>query len=197
MEAKMITRRKLIQNSMAVGLVFPTWQMLSSNGAAAALAQTPDCGSFPSPTPRQTAGPFFLRNSPERHDFSGDGSGAPMFIAGFVVDTACKPVAGAIVELWHADSDGNYDNGGYRFRGHVRSGDNGAYAFQTIRPGRYGSRTPHYHLKVFVEDRRVLTTQLYFPDAKSNARDGLYDPNLLMKFRGDDASARFDLIVPV
>lgn len=195
----MITRRKLIKGSLALGLVFPTWQMLRANQVQAALAPTPDCGSFPSPTPRQSAGPFFLPNSPERHDFSGDGPGAAMFVAGFLVNTACQPISGAIVELWHANSDGDYDNRGYLFRGHVRTGGNGAYAFQTIRPGRYGPRTPHYHLKVIVDGRRVLTTQFYFPNARSNRRDGLYDPNLLMKLsgEGDSASARFDVIVAV
>lgn len=184
---------------MAAGLVFPTWQMLASNHVQAALAPTPDCGSFPSPTPGQTAGPFFIPDTPERRDFSGDGPGAMMFVGGFLVTTACTPIAGAAVELWHADADGDYDHRGYRFRGHVRTGENGAYGFQTIRPGKYGSRTPHYHLKVFVSDRRVLTTQLYFPDARGNARDGLFDPALLIKMgaEGDDASARFDLIVDI
>lgn len=195
----MITRRSLMKSSMAAGLVVPTWQMLSSKNAHAALAPTPDCGSFPSPTPRQTAGPFFIADSPERQDFTGDGPGADMFIGGFLVSTKCEPIAGAVVELWHADTDGAYDKSGYRFRGHVRTGANGAYGFQTIRPGNYGSRTPHYHLKVFVDNQRVLTTQLYFPDASRNARDGLFDPALLLKMgdAGDEASARFDLIVAV
>lgn len=193
----MISRRKLIKGSMVAGLVFPAWQMLAPKSAAAALAPTPDCGGFPSPTPRQTAGPFFISDTPERRDFSGDGSGAPMFISGFLVTTICTPVVGGVIELWHADADGDYDRRGYRFRGHVRTGQNGAYGFQTIRPGRYGSRTSHYHLKVFVEGRRVLTTQLYFPDARSNTRDGLFDSNLLVKLGGADGeeSARFDLIV--
>lgn len=195
----MISRRSVIKSSMAAGLVFPTWQMLSPNIVQAALAPTPDCGSFPSPTPRQTAGPFFLQDSPERHDFSGDGSGAKMFIGGFLVTSKCTPITDAVIELWHADSDGDYDRRGYRFRGHVRTGQNGAYAFQTIRPGRYGARTAHYHIKVFVEGRRVLTTQLYFPDAQANARDGLFDPMLVLKMggTGDEASARFDLIVDI
>ena len=194
----MITRRSLIRRGLTAGLVLPTWHMLGSGNARAALAPTPDCGSFPSPTPRQTAGPFFIPDTPERQDFTADGDGVPVFLAGFLVTTACTPIAGAVVELWHADNDGDYDRRGYRFRGHVRTGQNGAYGFQTIRPGRYGRRTPHYHLKVFVEGRRVLTTQLYFPDAVGNAHDGLFDPDLLVKLGGDGAaaSARFDLIIP-
>jgi len=195
----MFTRRSLIKGSMAAGLVFPSWQILAPGSAQAALAPTPDCGSFPSPTPRQTAGPFFISNTPERQDFTGDGPGVEMFIGGFLVTTKCKPIPGAVIELWHADADGDYDRDGYRFRGHVRTGQNGAYGFQTIRPGQYGPRTPHYHLKVFVANQRVLTTQLYFPDARSNARDGLFDPALLLRMggAGDEASARFDLIVAI
>ena len=184
---------------MAAGLIFPGWQMLALGRAQAALAPTPDCGSFPSPTPRQTAGPFFIPNSPERRDFTQDGPGVEMFIGGFLVSTKCTPIPGAVIELWHADANGEYDRRDYRFRGHVRTGQNGAYGFQTIRPGQYGSRAPHYHLKVFVDNQRVLTTQLYFPDALSNARDGLFDPALLLKKggEGDKASGRFDLIVAI
>ena len=195
----MFSRRKLIKGSVASGLLFPTWQAFMPNVTRAALAPTPDCGIFPSPTPKQTAGPFFLPDTPERQDFTDDGPGLSMFIGGFLVSTACAPITGAIVELWHADADGRYDNRGYRFRGHVRTDRNGAYGFQTIRPGYYGSRTPHYHLKVFVDGRRALTTQLYFPDAKANIRDGFFDPALLVKMggEGDEASARFDLIINI
>ncbi len=195
----MITRRSLMKGGMAAGLVFPSGHMLSVKGAQAALAPTPDCASFPSPTPRQTAGPFFTPDTPARRDFSGDGPGAAMFVGGFLVSTKCTPIAGAVVELWHADADGDYDRRGYRFRGHVRTDENGTYGFQTIRPGEYGPRTPHYHLKVFADSRHVLTTQLYFPDARGNVRDGLFDPALLVKMGGEGggASARFDLIVAV
>lgn len=186
----MISRRFIV----GAGLMLPAWSIIGPSRSHAALAPTPACGDFPSPTPRQTAGPFFLPNTPARQDFTSDGTGKPVFVGGFLVTTRCEPIPGAVIELWHAAADGDYDRRGYRFRGHMRTGENGAYGFQTIRPGQYSFRTPHYHLKVFVEGRRMLTTQLYFPDARANAGDGLFDPELLMRMDGEQ-SARYDLVV--
>lgn len=187
----MLSRRSLI----AAGLTLPAWPQALITDGHAALAPTPDCEKFPSPTPAQTAGPFFIPDTPARQDFTADGDGREQFIGGFLVTPSCAPIADAIIELWHADADGAYDNRGYRFRGHMRTGQNGAYGFSTIRPGRYSFRTPHYHLKVFVGGRRVLTTQLYFPDVAANARDGLFDPQLVMKVDDGGSSARYDLVV--
>jgi protocatechuate 3,4-dioxygenase beta subunit len=36
-----------------------------------------------------------------------------------VLTRACRPVAGALGDLWHADAAGVYDNKGFRLRGHV------------------------------------------------------------------------------
>jgi protocatechuate 3,4-dioxygenase beta subunit len=40
---------------------------------------------------------------------------------------------------------------------------------------------------------RVLTTQLYFDGEEGNARDGLFDPALVMA--GDRRRARFDFVL--
>ena len=52
-------------------------------------------------------------------------------------------------------------------RGSQRSNDEGQVSFTTVYPGWYRGRTPHIHVKVFLDDRTVLTTQIYFPDALS------------------------------
>jgi protocatechuate 3,4-dioxygenase beta subunit len=36
-----------------------------------------------------------------------------------VLTRSCRPVAQTLVDLWHADERGEYDNGGFRYRGHV------------------------------------------------------------------------------
>ena len=41
-----------------------------------------------------------------------------MTIAGYVLTQNCKPVGRALVELWHADQTGTYDNSGFNLRGH-------------------------------------------------------------------------------
>ena len=51
---------------------------------------------------------------------------------------------------------------------------------ETIVPGVYVGRTRHFHVKVQPPNRPVLTTQLYFPGEKRNARDFLFRPELLM-----------------
>ena len=60
----------------------------------------------------------------------------------------CRPVERALVDLWHADDGGAYDNRGFRYRGHVFTDEQGRYRFRTILPGLYPGRTRHYHVKV-------------------------------------------------
>lgn len=112
---------------------------------------------------------------------------------GFVLTRSCGPVAGALVELWHADDAGEYDNVGYRLRGHQFTGADGRYAFETILPGLYPGRTRHFHLKFQAPGERVLTTQFYFPGERDNARDRIFDPALLLQIEGD--LARYDVVL--
>lgn len=163
--------------------------------AQAPLPATPACGA--GPTPRQTEGPFYLPRSPARASLRADGPGDPIALFGRVLTPDCRPIPGAVVDLWHADARGDYDERGFRFRGHQAADAQGRYAFQSIRPGRYPGRTPHYHATIIVGGRRLLTTQLYFPNEPGNARDGLYTPRLLvaMSDAGREGAARFDFVV--
>ena len=45
----------------------------------------------------------------------------------------------------------------------------GVAAFDTLYPGWYEGRAPHIHVKAWLADGRELTSQLYFPDALSDA----------------------------
>lgn len=147
------------------------------------LAQT--CGVI---TPRQTEGPFFTPNSPLRASLVEAGSKAQRFlVTGRVLSPQCKPVANALVDLWHADEEGAYDNQGYRYRGHQFTDSEGRYRFETIVPALYPGRARHYHVKVQAKGGRVLTTQLYFPGDPGNRRDGLYRPELERRLRSRKA----------
>lgn len=165
--------------------------------AQAELPETPACSDAHDPTPRQTEGPYFKPRSPERSDLTGDGPGEAVLLAGYVLTTTCKPVPRALVELWHADSSGAYDNAGYRFRAHVFTDGAGRYRFTTVVPGLYPGRTRHFHLKVQPEGGRVLTTQTYFPDEPANQRDRIFDPRLLMTMsnRAGTRLGRYDFVV--
>jgi protocatechuate 3,4-dioxygenase beta subunit len=154
------------------------------------LAQT--CGVI---TPRQTEGPFFTPNSPLRAMLVEPGSKAPRFVVtGRVLSPQCQPMANALVDFWHADEEGAYDNRGYRYRGHQFTDSEGRYRFETIVPAVYPGRTRHYHVKVQPKGGRVLTTQLYFAGEPGNQRDGLYRPELELKTSKQGEGA-FDFVV--
>lgn len=150
--------------------------------APTSLPATPACGDDDEPTIEQTEGPFFTTNSPERTSLLEGGiQGVYMLLSGQVLGTDCQPIAGALLDFWHADANGAYDNVGYRLRGHQFADGEGRYQLETIMPGLYTGRTRHFHVKVQRPNGAVLTTQLYFPDEANNATDGIFDERLLME----------------
>jgi hypothetical protein len=161
---------------------------------------TPACGDNDEPTVAQTEGPYFTPNSPAKRDLFADSPGGErILVGGLVLDTGCKPLPDALIEIWHADENGSYDNDGYKLRGHQVSDANGAWWFETIVPGLYPGRTRHYHFKVQRPGGSILTTQLYFPDEPENQRDRIYDERLLMEVGSDsgDRVGRYNFILAV
>ena len=153
------------------------------------LAQT--CGII---TPRQTEGPFFKTDTPRRISLIEGKATQRLVLEGQVLSPQCKPVPNALLDFWHADEQGAYDNKGFRYRGHQYTDAQGRYRLETIVPAEYPGRTRHIHVKAQAQGRRVLTTQIYFPDDPANARDFLYKPELAMKLprRGQ---ATFDFVI--
>lgn len=187
----MLTRRRLLE----LGIFVPPLIFLAGRDA---LAATPACDD--GPTEPQTAGPFFTPRSPLRRSLREPGMrGNPLTLTGFVLTTRCRPIARALLDFWHADAAGVYDNDGYRLRGHQRSDQLGRYRLETIVPGRYPARTRHVHVKVQAPRQPVLTTQLYFPGEARNRTDGIFDPDLLMRVRTADGQriARFDFVLDI
>jgi protocatechuate 3,4-dioxygenase beta subunit len=158
------------------------------------LPLTPQCDADAQATAAQTEGPFFKPKSPLRSDLRADLKGAPVLLTGLVLSRTCRPIANALVDLWHADAEGDYDNKGFRGRGHQFTDAQGRYRFATIRPARYAGRTAHYHVKVQAANGPVLTTQLYFPGEPGNRRDSMYRRELEVRFSGA-ADARFDFVL--
>ena len=174
-----ITRRGLL----AAGLGLPF-----SGIARAQLT----CGELTVP---QTEGPFFKTKSPERRSFNENGiRGEKLILTGVVFSRACKPVANALLDFWHSDEAGEYDNRGYRYRGHQFSDAQGRFRLETIVPAQYPGRTRHIHVKVQAPNRKVLTTQIYFPGDPGNIRDGLFRADLAMRKSGG-GEGRFDFVV--
>jgi protocatechuate 3,4-dioxygenase beta subunit len=176
----------------AAGVSFPTI------AAGQELSPTPECRDEHDATPRQTEGPFFKPKSPQRADLREAGTKGRVFeLSGVVLTRGCRPVPGALVDLWHADENGDYDNRGFRYRGHQLADAQGRYRFRTIQPAVYPGRTRHYHVKVQAPSRPILTTQLYFPGDAANERDGLFRRELLMRVAaaGEGLTGRFDFVL--
>lgn len=195
-EMRRHTRRGFLVTTASLAAGWPL--VGAAPGLAQELSPTPACHDGDAPTVRQTEGPFFKPSSPERADLrEAGGSGRVLELAGFVLTRRCRPLAGAVVDLWHADEKGDYDNSGFRYRGHVLTGADGSYRFRTIMPAVYPGRTRHYHVKVQAPTSRLLTTQLYFPNEAENRRDGLFRRELLMRLAdaGDGVAARFDFVL--
>ncbi|SAL02308.1 protocatechuate 3,4-dioxygenase subunit beta [Caballeronia pedi] len=164
------------------------------------VSATPACADDHEPTRRQTPGPFFLPDSPQRTSLLEPGiGGTKIVLSGRVWSSRCKVVPGALLDFWHADDRGEYDVDGFRLRGHQFSDSEGRYRLETIVPGVYPGRTRHFHVTLRAPRGSALTTQLYFPGEQGNARDSLFDRRLLMTIdgSGERKSARFDFVLDV
>jgi hypothetical protein len=200
-----LTRRRLLALGMAVPVPLVLAACEAGGGedparagsagtagtpAAGPLAPTPACDDGDDPTPPETEGPFFTPSSPRRTSLLETGlAGTRLTLAGVVVGTSCRPVARALLDFWQADSGGEYDNQGYRLRGHQFTDAKGRFRLETIVPGLYTGRTRHIHVKVQAPNRPVLTTQLYFPGEPANESDSLFRPDLQVEQR-DSGGAR-------
>jgi protocatechuate 3,4-dioxygenase beta subunit len=193
------SRRFLLKSTLAASGV-----LIAAGEPVRVLAQgvapTPECRDNDAPTEEQIEGPYFKPQSPQRSDLTITGGRAKIVtLEGTVLTRACRPVPGALLDLWHADENGDYDNTGFTYRGHIFADQAGRYRFRTILPGLYPGRTRHYHLKVQAPQRRILTTQLYFPNERGNDYDGFFSEQLLMRYDDSpsEANARFDFILTI
>jgi catechol 1,2-dioxygenase len=141
-------------------------------------------------TPRTIEGPLYVAGAPVRDgvskiDINPDEDAGPLVIRGTVTGPDGKPVAGAVVECWHANSKGFYSHfdptgaqSEFNLRGAVSTGADGKYEFRTLIPvgygcppqgatqqllnvlARHGNRPAHVHFFVTSDKYRKLTTQI-------------------------------------
>ena len=138
-------------------------------------------------TPRTIEGPLYVAGAPEAQGFArlddGTDHGEQLFMHGQVRGVGGKPVAGAKVEVWHANTLGNYSffdktQSDFNLRRTIVTDAEGRYAFRSIVPsgyscppggsteailkaiGRHGHRPAHIHFFVSAENHRHLTTQI-------------------------------------
>jgi catechol 1,2-dioxygenase len=156
------------------------------------------------PTPGQFT-PGFLEVFPPRSELAPpEFPGERMIISGTVYASDCMtPLAGAVVQVWHADSEGNYDRTEpFDLAGQIHTDDAGNYEYSTIKPAGYSARPGHVHYLVTVNDGRVLATQLFFADDPALAAASIPSALITSLTKRDEADGPmlygvFDIVLPV
>lgn len=163
----------------------PTDDFLSQMGIA---LPSPICNSL---TQSQTEGPYYKPETPERNSLVEEGmQGTRLILVGYVLDQNCQPLPNAWLDFWQADANGEYDNAGYRLRGHQFTDAQGRYYLETILPGLYSSRPiEHIHVKVRPDGGEEFTSQLYFPQQPV---EGL---TVILEDRSDYVVGYFNFVV--
>lgn len=130
--------------------------------------------------PTETLGPYPSLTGLVRSDIREGRSGLPLVLTLTVVNanSACSPVAGADVDIWQCDAQGQYseysqpgfDGRGETFLRGIQTTDaSGRVTFRTIYPGWYAGRATHIHVEVTVNGRSVKVTQIAFPENVTSA----------------------------
>nr|WP_316640274.1 dioxygenase [uncultured Roseateles sp.] len=159
-------------------------------------------------TPRAIEGPLYVAGAPSasyevRVDAGDTPKGEVFVMEGRVLDLQGRPVAGASVDVWHANEQGGYSHffpgmQDYELRRRISTDAEGRYRFRSFLPpgyaippssptselfaalGRHGQRPAHIHFLVVAPGLRTLTTQINIPgdsyiddDFAFATRDGL------------------------
>ncbi|TDD83999.1 catechol 1,2-dioxygenase [Saccharopolyspora karakumensis] len=144
-------------------------------------------------------GPYYVPDAPEQGSSGSvpmreNESGTPLTWTGKVTSTNGSALAGAKVELWHADADGYYSQFApnipeWNLRASFTTDADGNFEIRTVRPAPYqiptdgacgklisaagwhAWRPAHLHVKVSAPGHELLTAQLYFPGDEHNDDD--------------------------
>ena len=170
-------------------------------------------------TPRTIEGPLYVAGAPvfegqARMDDGSEEGATVMLLEGQVLDTQGKPLAGATVDVWHANSKGTYSffdqsQSDYNLRRRIITDAEGRYRARSIVPsgygcdpqgptqecldllGRHGQRPAHVHFFISAPGHRHLTTQInlsgdkyLWDDFAYATREGLVGE---VQFRDDGA----------
>ncbi|NGM34275.1 catechol 1,2-dioxygenase [Methylobacterium sp. DB0501] len=142
-------------------------------------------------TPRTIEGPLYVAGAPlakgEARLDDDPEDGEVLIVEGQVTGKEGAPVAGAIVDVWHANTLGNYSvfdrsQSTWNLRRRIETDEQGRYRFRSILPkgygcppegqtqklldqlGRHGQRPAHIHFFVSGPGHRQLTTQINLSD---------------------------------
>jgi len=180
---RVLTRREVLAMLGSTGIL---WVARCSGSGSTA---TPADDGLPTGCvvrPELTEGPYYVDVELHRSDIRSDPAtgevraGTPLeltFDVSRIDGSACAPLAGAVVDVWHCDAlgvysdvqDPRFDTRGQRFlRGYQLTDADGVARFTTIYPGWYQGRAAHIHFKVrSAPDASAgyeFTSQLFFDD---------------------------------
>lgn len=186
MKKKKESRRQFLKTAPLAALSAAL--LPGSLGAAPAASAPQSC--VPATLDFYGQGPFYTANAPTLQNgqlADANEPGTRLVISGRVKNLACDQwLPNTVLDIWHADDAGAYDNTGYNLRGVTTSNAQGFYMFETILPGKYLNgnqfRPAHIHFKITPPGFPTLITQLYFQgdtsipgDAAASITSGQYD----------------------
>lgn len=179
----------------------------------------------PGVTPSTLSGPFYRADAPNLAlgaNLCRDGAGEPLAVSGQVTGPDRQPLPGALVEVWHANAEGRYENQDpdnqpeHNLRGRFIADAQGRFHFRTIRPGGYAlpddgpvgqlarrlglslDRPAHIHFAVSAPGHRRLVTAIFDGADPAITRDALFavKPALIAEFgpQGGPGSLTVDLV---
>lgn len=173
------------------------------------MVNTPEGG-----TSSSVLGPFHILGAPELPvggDMKQENDGDTVVVSGRVMDLDGNPVKGAVLEIWQTADNGLYSNidpeqSAFNLRARMSAGDDGRYAFTTIRPapytvpddgpvgellhgtGRHPWRPSHLHFIVEAEGYQTLVTEVFPDDDPYLDEDAVFGvrEDLIMHYQRQD-----------
>ncbi|MFT3920913.1 MAG: protocatechuate 3,4-dioxygenase [Myxococcales bacterium] len=178
-------------------------------------------------TPRVTEGPFYPDKLPLDtdndllviNDSITPAVGEITHLTGRILGATGQAIRNAIIEIWQVDHNGHYihsadassgrNDKNFQGYGRFMTDSKGQYYFRTIKPVQYPGRTPHIHMAVSRNGRRILTTQMLINGHPQNDGDGVVrgvrDPlaleTILVDFKPlrdskiGELTANFDIVI--
>ncbi len=162
-------------------------------------------------TPPVPEGPYYKDEKLNRIDITEGKNGTPIDYFFTVEDKDCRPIPGAIIDIWQCDANGQYSDFKTEntinetwLRGYQKTDKIGTCRFTSIFPGWYTGRVTHLHAKVKINADTLLTTNFFFPKEIEDEiyKNALYPkgPNPLSilqdyELRVDKDTTRHDTLV--
>ena len=189
-------RRKFIQNSSLLALSVGVFGKIKWDGEKYVGTD---------PTTTDILGPFYRPGAPFKTDLIQPGTkGETLHFSGIVFGKDGKtPVNGGLVEIWHCNEDGVYDNtsDNYVYRASAKTSADGKYHFKTIMPVPYAAgqtiiRPAHIHMRISASGVQDLVTQIYFKgDKYIDGDSSSNDPRSLNRILDMSKNTKNEIVV--